>query len=250
MKSRSKCQNSNNQDDIYYSYVDNLQSIENAINDVHTIIRMKISKKEETTQHFDSSIKLLILQLGIWSEARFHKLLNEYDTQTNDKFFTELEHDFLNLKRQKIEQWKTIIELSFRKHYNIYIGHELSETNLGLDRFKQYNNLIEIIEKYLRSIIEIRNKLAHGQWSCQLSDKGKVSNNPVFQTLKDENIVSLQIKHQILKFISQIIHDLVISKKTFERDFEKLYKEIIDRQKFLEKHVQKEYIKLIQQLQS
>ena len=52
----------------------------------------------------------------------------------------------------------TIVELSFRKHYNIYIGYELSAVNLGQDKFDKYINIVDIIKIHLQSIIEIRNK--------------------------------------------------------------------------------------------
>jgi len=249
MRTRNNCQNSNAQHDTYLSCVDNLKSVEYAIEDTFSIIKAKISKKQETTDHFDSSIKLLVLQLGIWSEARLNKLLNEYDNNSQKKLFTELELKLIKLNKQKIEQWKTIIELSFRKHYGIYIGHELKEENLGLEKFNQYTNIIEIVENHLKSIIEVRNKLAHGQWVCPLNDKGNLSSNSNFQELKNDNIVSLEKKYQILKYLTQTLHDLMISKATFERDFQKYYKEIDDRRVFLNKHVNKEYLKVIQKLQ-
>ena len=249
---RDNCKDSNNINSAYFSYVDNLKSIEYAIKDIFTLIKLKISKKEENSTHFSSSIKLLVLQLGVWSEARLNKLLYEYSTQTQQNLLTDLEYNLINLNKQKIEQWKTVIELSFRKHYRIYIGEELSSLNLGEDKFKAYQKLIEIVEHDLRVIIEFRNRLAHGQWVCRVKiNENSISRSRVsiFDKLDNENIISLEKKYQILQYLAKIIHDLMVSKNTFERDFDKYYKEITDRKIFLDKHIQREYQKRILKLQ-
>ena len=249
MAQRTNCKNINNQDSTYLSCVDNLNSIEYSVNENFKLVKDKISYKQESSKHFNSSIKLLILLLGIWSEARLNKLINEYSEPTQSNLFTDLEKKLIKLNRQKIEEWKTIVELAFRKHYNIYIGNELTDVNLGSVNYKRYIDILNIIENYLQSIIENRNKLAHGQWVCQLNDKGKLLNTENIRELNTENVVTLEKKYQILKYTTQIIHDLMISKRTFERDFTKHFSAIIERKKFIDKHSESAYIKLIAKLQ-
>lgn len=249
MAQRTNCKNINNEDSTYLSCVDNLNSIEYAIDENFKLIKDKISHKQLSTKHFNSSIKLLILLLGIWSEARLNKLINEYSEITNSNLFTDLEKKLIKLNKQKIDEWKTIIELAFRKHYSIYIGQELTSNNLEVTNFKRYTGILDIIDNYLQSIIENRNKLAHGQWVCQLNDKGKILNTPNVRELNNENVITLEKKYQILKYLTQIIHDLMISKRTFERDFTKHYSEIIERKKFIDKHSDSAYAKIITKLQ-
>jgi|GEM_PF-1245402 len=241
--------NTNSQEATYAAYVENLQSIEYSIKDTFNIAKNKISKKQQTTKHFNATIRLLILQLGIWSEARFFKLLNEYHPRSKQKLISVLELKLLALNKHKIEQWKTIIELAFRKHYQIYIGVELTANNLGDDKFSKYENLLNTVEKYLQSIIEVRNKLAHGLWIHQLKENGSIIQNQNLININNENIITLEKKYQILKYLTQIIHDLILSKATFERDFEKHYKEIQDRVKFIDKHSTQSYQKMIVKLQ-
>lgn len=249
MAQRNNCKNGNNEESTYLSCVDNLNSIEYSVNDNFKLLRQKISNKQESSKHFNSSIKLLILLLGIWSEARLNKLINEYSELTQSNLFTKLEKKLIKLNKQKIEEWKTIVELAFRKHYNIYMGDELTEDNLGVSNFKRYENILNIIENYLQAIIENRNKLAHGQWVCQLNNNGKLLRTENINELNNENIISLEKKYQILKFLTQIIHDLMITKSTFERDFTKYYLAIIERKKFIDKHKESAYLKVINKLQ-
>ncbi len=168
-----------NNEVIYAAHVENLKYIQYSIDEIFTLAKLKIKCKQENTDNFKSIIRLLILQLGIWSEARYNKLICEYkyNSSTKDKIFTELELNLLNLNKEKIKQWNTIVELSFRKHYNIYIGYELSAVNLGQDKFDKYINIVDIIKIHLQSIIEIRNKLAHGHWIKQLTPNAQQINN-------------------------------------------------------------------------
>jgi len=246
---RKNCKKKNDEHSTYLSSVDNLNSIEYSVNDNFKLIKSKISHKQVDTKHFNSSLKLLVLLLGIWSEARLNKLVNEYDIRTSNNLFTDLEKKLIKLNKQKIEEWKTIIELAFRKHYNLYIGNKLDENNLGSINFQRYVAILDIVENYLQSIIENRNKLAHGQWVCQLNSKGNLLDTENTKELMNENIITLEKKYQILKLVTQIIHDLMISKRTFERDFSKNYNGIIERKKFIDKHASSSYQKLINKLQ-
>lgn len=240
-----------NNEVIYAAHVENLKYIQYSIDEIFTLAKLKIKCKQENTDNFKSIIRLLILQLGIWSEARYNKLICEYkyNSSTKDKIFTELELNLLNLNKEKIKQWNTIVELSFRKHYNIYIGYELSAVNLGQDKFDKYINIVDIIKIHLQSIIEIRNKLAHGHWINQLTPNAQQINNINITSIDSENILTLEKKYQILKYLSQILHDLIISQSTFDRDFDKYYKEIIDRKIFLDKHATLKYQQLVTKLQ-
>lgn len=235
---------------IYAKHVENLRYIEYSISDMFRFTKQQISQKRNSTNFFDSNIRLLVLQLGIWSEARFNKLINEYNITTDEKIFSALELELLGLRKQKIAQWQMVINLAFRKHYNIYIGTELSVDNLGRQKYDEYTNILKIVENYLKSIIEVRNKLAHGYWKYQINDKGDNINNSHLLEISQENILTIETKFQILKYVAQIIHDLMLTKTTFERDFNKYYKEILDRKTFLEKHSTKKYNDLVIKLQN
>jgi len=236
---------------IYSSHVENLRHVQLSIEEIFLLAKNKIKTKNENSNNFKSIVRLLILQLGIWSEVRYNKLISEYNylSPTKDKFFTELELKFLNLKKNKIDQWINIVELSFRKHYDIYIGHELKESNLGSQKYTEYTSILNIIDKYLRSIIEVRNKLAHGHWIQQLNDNGQQNNNINIASINSENLITLEKKYQIIQYLAKIIHDLMISKPTFERDFTLYYKEVMDRKKFIDKHSDNAYLKLKNKLQ-
>lgn len=233
---RNNCENKNGNFDIYSAYVDNLNYIEYSLSDTFKQLKLKIKENKDNDKEFHSNTKLLILLIGIWSEARLMKLISERN------IFNKREIQLIESEKIKTNQWKLVIELSFRKHYKIYFGDELTKDNLKPDIYQKYVNIIEYVEIYITSIIEVRNKLAHGQWVCQPNNKkNALINNINVQQLSQENFLSLEKKYQILKFISNLIHDLVVSPKTFERDFIKNYLQIEERINFLKKHIDTKY---------
>ncbi len=68
--------------------------------------------------------------------------------------------------------------------------------------------------------------MAHGQWIYPFNTDNSNIEEKKYKYLKDENILHLQLKQQLVKELSLLIHDLVVSVDTFERDFENHYKRL------------------------
>ena len=62
-----------------------------------------------------------------------------------------------------------------------------------------------------------------------------------FKQLKFENLPSLQYKHSLISSIAEIIHDLIVSVATFERDFDIHYKHITTTRNNLKNRKYSEY---------
>jgi hypothetical protein len=87
--------------------------------------------------------------------------------------------------------------------------------------------LHDVLDKELRIIIEIRNKLAHGQWVYPLNSDATAVENDKYQAINKENFQSLQFKFSLIGHLADAIHDLVVSPVTFERDFEKHFQKLL-----------------------
>ncbi len=221
-----------NNEKMYRYNVENIRSIEIALKNASLVTRKAIS--EENNPAIKSFTSLTSFLLGSWSEIRLQKLLYEKNG------FTDIERNQINSQSSKIDQWLKVIELAFRKHFNVTRA-VLNENSLPFTSFAQYKILKEIIDIDLRSVIEIRNKLAHGQWIYPLnSDCTEVETNK-YQLIQNENLLSLQFKNNLLKTLAQIIHDLVISKPTFDRDFDKNYRNIINTRNILKNRSFEDY---------
>lgn len=202
----------NNPEKIYRFHVTNLREIQSALLRISLLARRVIADSDRS-EYLRSLVRLYALVLGCWAETRLRKLLYERGA------FSEEERGTILRKRPQLEQWKLLIELSFRKHYEIP-KERFSEISLGVANYARYRILHEVLDEELAIVIQIRNKLAHGQWVFPLNDDETGVNPDYFKKIKKENLLSLQFKFELLKHLADLTHDLVASLETFERDFD------------------------------
>lgn len=202
---------------LYRFHVKNIRSIEIALNNSALAARSAIA--EQNAPAIKSFVSLNAFLLGAWAENRLRKLIYE------DSGLTDLERNSVTVQSSQIDKWEKLIEVAFRKHYNVPAA-ALNETNLPFSAAARFKVLKEILDQDLRSVIEIRNKLAHGQWVYPLNSDENDIEQGKYQALNQENLPSLQYKKSLLTSLSDIIHDLVVSLTTFERDFDNNFKKI------------------------
>lgn len=73
---------------------------------------------------------------------------------------------------------------------------------------------------HLRPIIELRNKLAHGQWRYTLTNDELGISVSEMRAVRHENSLTIKLKHTLLLHLVDVVHDLVVSEPTFARDFD------------------------------
>jgi len=203
---------------IYEWHVENMRSIEIALKHAALSCRQSIADKNGPATR--SFVSLYAFLLGASAEDRLRKLLYE-NPGLNDEDRSKI----LDIPQQ-LEKWFCLIEIGFRKHYNVPRA-ELSENSLPFSANAQFNRLNEMLDVDLRNVIEIRNKLAHGQWVYPFSSGGLSIEQSKYQALQNENIMSLQYKKTMIFSLAEIAHDLIVSPSTFVRDFDAHYRHIV-----------------------
>lgn len=199
---------------LYRFHVKNLQSISKALKQIERSLHHAISTDNHAL--VESFTRLLALTLGAWAETRLSKLIYESNG------FSVQERGVIRSESTQFDKWKKSIEVAIRAHYQIPNG-PLTDINLGHSVYSKYQTLQNILEDDLKPVIEMRNKLAHGQWIYPFTENLDLS-VPQKTAIENENVLSLQFKYQMLVHLSQIIHDLVVSRPTFERDFDLNYR--------------------------
>jgi hypothetical protein len=218
---------------LYKFHVANLRSIRVAIDKIAISTRSAIA--EENKQTTESFVRLYAFLLGAWAETRLKKILFE------PYGFQESERQLVLSQSTQLESWQKAVEIAFRKQYNVPSA-TLTANTLLFTPFKRYSEISEIIDKDLRPVIEIRNKLAHGQWVYPLNNEGSAVEENKYTQLNNENLPSLQYKRSLLSSISDIIHDLIVSIATFERDFDTHYKQITTTRENLKNRKYADYV--------
>jgi len=211
---------------LYKFHVDNLREIDRAMQRVARSLRAAISQNDAITM--SSYMRLYALLLGAWAECRLRKLMYE------PHGFDESDRNTISGESTQLKQWQKSVELAFRRQYNIPKA-ALSVDTLPHSAHARYVTLSNMLQNDLGSIIELRNKLAHGQWVYPLNSDGNDIAQNQMDALRVENLLFLQFRKGLLESLSTAIHDLIVSKPTFERDFDDHLRVITELQRNLKK---------------
>jgi hypothetical protein len=204
---------------LYEFHVANVRAVDDALKRISLAARQAIAAEKIKT--LNAFIRTYVLLLAAWAECRLRKLLYEPDA------FMEAHRNLILSQSTELERWSRTIELAFRNHYEVP-NADLSVETLPHSVYSQYETINELVNSDLSPVILLRNKLAHGQWAFPLNESGDDVAQKQHDALRTENLLSLQLKKKLLDSLAAIIHDLVVSKPTFERDFDSHFSHIIN----------------------
>lgn len=207
---------------MYKYHVENLRGLDKAIKDIQYVTKQSI-RSGNSQKNLDSFKRIYAFLIAAWAEARLDKLLCETHT------FSDSAIAIIKSQDSQLNKWLKAVELSFKQHHNI-TNKKLTKNNIGQTHFDRFKALEGVLKNELKDIIEVRNKLAHGQWLYPLNRKSTGVSTNIYLALNNENHLSLMFKFKIIKNLSDIVHDLIISLPTFERDFSTIFNRLITAQ--------------------
>ncbi|MDG4666059.1 hypothetical protein [Mycobacterium sp. 236(2023)] len=156
------------------------------------------------------------LTIGIEAEAILRKIV------ADPTGFNDVEREVIWSVRSKVDQWLQVLDLAFRRHYQILL-HRPLDSALAAIPLTRYEELHAVVDDDLRPIVEQRNKIAHGQWVWQLKSRKEnefISGGPQSST---PDYLTLSLYSKMLDEIASLVLDLVVSRPTFEREFNSGY---------------------------
>lgn len=201
---------------MYQFHVENLRGLDKAIKDIEYVTKDSI-RSENSRQNLESFKRIYAFLIAAWAETRLNKILSEKHT-FSDEFIR-----IIGKEKTQLGKWLKAVELAFKQYHNILLDEDLTANNTNERHFKRFNALKSVLENELKAVIEVRNKLAHGQWLFPLNSRLNRVSSDICQALNNENHLSLIFKFQIIKNLSDIVHDLIVSRPTFERDFDNIF---------------------------
>jgi len=222
---------------LYKYHVSNLRTVDIALKTSSLNIRSAIASGNKKASH--SFLCLYALLLAIWIECRLQKLLHE------PKSFSDSERTRIFSHTTHLGRWKNTIDVAFCRHYGVK-KITLLESKLPHSALSRYLTICSMLNKDLSPIISIRNKLAHGQWAYQLNDNADDVAQKLMTYMRTENFLSLQFKKSLVQYMTYIVNDLIVSKSTFERDFDKNYSLIEETRRNLTHRSYSKYEKQLQ----
>jgi hypothetical protein len=204
-----------NTDQRYKAHVHNLRAVDSGCTHIFRELKRCIATRQTVATNV--LLKTFVLLIGAWSEVRLLKLLHE------PHGFLDPERDKILGGSSKIDQWKLCVELGFRRRYGVRSA-VISRTSFPLTAYLRYQELNTLLEHDLRPIIEIRNKLAHGQWERALNNDLTDVSQAMMALLNTENALSANFKKNIVEALSRLVNDLVVGGNAFDRDFDVHYR--------------------------
>lgn len=196
------------QSDLYKYHSDNFRSVGCAFESVTGAARDAIRARD--TPGVRALTFSAALLLGAKIECRLKKLLFEPAS------FTDAERSLVTSPRNQIQRWSIAIDVGFRRRYNVW---RLDEASVGADTAARHRFLHDTLATSLRPIVEVRNRLAHGQWEHALNSNETDLSPDLHTQLMAESVETLSIKDRVSFHYSRIIEDLIISAAAFERDY-------------------------------
>ncbi|WP_217587849.1 hypothetical protein [Lentibacillus saliphilus] len=220
---------------MYKQHVQNLASIDGAIKLVQLDLRRYVSTQQENNEYIYT--KILSYLVTCWTEVRVLKLAYEPNG------FTEVEIAQIISASTLKDKWLKALNISVCKAYQLNFTDDIEEIKNKLDYTPRmrYTELVKLIEKDLMLSIEIRNRIAHGQWVYAFTNTLENISSDLTGELRTENIVKLQLRIKLFISISIIIHDLAVSPPTFEQNFDKNFKKVEQQVKNLHKRSYEDY---------
>jgi hypothetical protein len=165
-------------------------------------------------------VRLIAILRIAWVESSLACILHSKNVLTDNQVV------FIRSLPSETSKWHGLCDFLFRLQYLGGKQKALNRLNLGVSTYNRFILLNEVLDKYIGPFIELRNKLAHGQWHIALTNDG-TDKNPDMTS----NVWTLSKKELLLiKTISQstvrLFGMLIVGTKQFEADFDKVFARI------------------------
>ncbi len=202
-----------NRYDIAKAHAKNRTKIRKAITQLNRSLNQAI--KENKKELENANIRMMMILYAAYLESTLSYLLYFHGAQIKI-----VSVNYIIEKSTVHDRWHHFIDFCFRRNFLRGKRRALNLVNLKHTNFNRYNYLKSMIDNEIRAIIEIRNKLAHGQWAVAFNSDGDDKNHEVttkIWTLSKKDVMAA--KNIVTKF-TEIMDALISSKEHFSSIFD------------------------------
>ena len=205
---------------MYKKYNRNYKDIDESFDNLLYSLLQAIKVSDKLT--IKTNTRLLIFLLGAYTETFLNSFLYESHYDSKEPYFSDLEiKGFNNIKEQE-KRWEYVIKIAMEK--------KLKKSYNELDRIEQlvYDDILNTFIVHILPIIRLRNKIAHGNWTCIISgaDEKVYKDLTITQALFKENYLSLKHKKKLLLKLKELLVALISKTNTIDENYRELYPKI------------------------
>ena len=166
--------------------------------------------------------KIYALFYSAYAEVSFQKLIN------TPYGFDEPLINEINKQRNLEDKWLKCIELAFK-----HLDEKEKEKKVNAGEIANKKKKIQnILDMYIIEPSQIRNKIAHGQWSVCLNNECSEINHATTVRISSLDFVKIDRLFTIYDDFRQCIEDIIESPKTHYRDY---YKTLCKLEEYIDK---------------
>jgi len=129
--------------------------------------------------------------------------------------------------KSEVGKWISLIDYFFKEQYFHKQDRELDIINLGDINYHRYETLSRLIKDDLRPFIELRNRLAHGQWSVAFNCTAVERNQKLTTLIWSLSKKEIMLLKSFVANVPILVRMLISSRNTFERDYDRYINRII-----------------------
>jgi len=205
--------------DVGKAHLKNLSVLRKATKLIDRELNLSIRGKNEFKEQI--YLRILLLLWMTWAECKLNTLL------TVPPQVSDVDRKYINENaKSEIDRWLLLLELFIRRRYlDDNRKKPLDRLTLGHTAFTRYSTVREMIER-ISTYIEIRNRLAHGQWHIALNSNLNAENPQITQSIWKITKTDILVLKRHLIVLGAIINDLISSKSAFENGFDRYLKQL------------------------
>jgi hypothetical protein len=199
----------------FRKHSDNLRAIKVGLTQAERTHKSAIRRADGPATDF--AARMHQLMIGMLAEAQLRAIVSDPDG------FNSKEQGLLGQERSQLDRWLRAVEFAIRRHYAVPLHLDISDANTAPGVQVQHQTINDVLKNDIAPITEDRNKLAHAQWKWFLNNKETDFKGPADPPL---NYLGSKRRGDLVIQIANLVHTLVVSEPTFQRDYAKIYGEI------------------------
>ena len=199
--------------EIAKAHAKNRRKIIQAITQLNRSLNQAIKENKNELQ--DANVRTIVMLYASYLEASLGYIVHFYGAQ-----ISVVNKDNILSQSSHIDKWNYLIDTLFRKRYLDGKRKAFNLINLGHTNFHRYEYIKSLLNTEIKTTIEIRNKLAHGQWAIAFTSDGDEKSQEIttkIWTLTKKDV--LATKNIVINFI-RIMEKLSASGQGFKETFD------------------------------
>lgn len=202
-------------DELCEAHAKNRAKLGQAI--THLGIVLNTAIRNEAKEQEYALIRVISILWMAWLESSFSCILHSKNVLTDN----QVSH--IKALPSEAQKWQGLCEFLFRLQYLGGKQKKLTRVNLGVSAHTRFTLMNEVLNEYIAPFIELRNKLAHGQWHIALTNDGTDKNPEMTSTVWKLSKRELLLIKSISEAFVRLHSMLIVGKRQFEADFDKVF---------------------------